>query len=452
MSQASSSTPVDRRDFMKAAGVAAAGIATASIVNNAYAGGSDTIKVGLIGCGGRGTGAAHDCTSSAPGVKLWALGDVFKRQVDGAKKNLGKALGDKFEVADDRCFDGLDAYQKVLESGVDLVILATPPGFRPLHLEAAVQAGKNIFTEKPVGVDGPGIRKVLDLVDKAKEKKLAVGAGTQRRHQTSYRQTMKLIHDGAIGDIVAARAYWNGGGIWFRKREDWMSDAEYQINNWYHFVWTCGDHIVEQHVHNLDVINWAMNDHPISAMGMGGRSNRDENIVKQFPESQREELLRERDPAKLGQIFDHFAVEYKYKNGVVMQSYCRHIANCADSVSEALVGTKGTCFTRDGGPYEINGKSVFEGPDNKPYVQEHTDLIESIRKGEPLNELKNVAESTLTAILGRMTTYSGQTVTWDEALKSQDKTFPDKLSLKISLPVSPVPVVGAGPRKARKGK
>jgi predicted dehydrogenase len=452
MSNETTGKAVDRRDFLKVAGVAAAGVATASLINNAYAGGSDTIKVGLVGCGGRGTGAAHDCVSSSPGVKIWALGDVFKNQVNGARARMSKHqdFKDKFEVTDDRCFDGLDAYQRVLESGIDLVILATPPGFRPLHLAAAVEAGKNIFTEKPVGVDGPGIRKVLELVDKAKEKKLAVVAGTQRRHQTGYLQTMKLIQEGAIGDIVAARAYWNGQGIWFKKREDWMSDAEYQIHNWYHFVWTCGDHIVEQHVHNLDVINWAMNAHPISAMGMGGRSNRDENIVKQFPESERAKLLQERDPAKLGQIFDHFAVEYTYPNGVVMQSYCRQIANTAENVSEVLVGSKGVCHFSG---YRINGKGVLKGKDNAPYVQEHTDLIESIRKGEPLNELKNVAESTLTAILGRMTTYGGEIVTWDEALNSQEQTYPDKLALKMSLPVSPVPVVGARAKpKAKKSR
>src|SRR5262249_49642084 len=211
---------------------------------------------------------------------------------------------------------------------------------------------------------GPGIQKVLGLVDKAKEKKLAIVAGTQRRHQTGYLQTMKQIHDGAIGDIVSARAYWNGQGIWFRKREDWMSDAEYQINNWYHFNWVCGDHIVEQHVHNLDVINWAMNAHPIAASGMGGRSNRAHG-----------------DPADVRNIFDHFAVEYKYPNGMIMQSYCRQIANTAESVSEALVGTKGFCQVN---AYRINNKSVLEGQDNAPYVQEHTDLIASIRKGEPL--------------------------------------------------------------------
>ncbi|HLW64072.1 MAG TPA: Gfo/Idh/MocA family oxidoreductase [Gemmataceae bacterium] len=433
MSNETTAKSVDRRDFLKAAGLAAAGVATASIVNHAYAGGSDTIKVGLVGCGGRGSGAARDCTSSAPGVKLWALGDVFKGQVDGAKRNLGKALGDKYEVADDRCFDGLDAYQKVLDSGIDLVILATTPGFRPLHLEAAVQAGKHIFTEKPVGVDGAGIRKVLALVDKAKEKKLSVVAGTQRRHQAGYLQTMKQVHDGAIGDIVSARAYWNGDTPWTHARQDWMSDVEFQIKNWYHFVWTCGDHIVEQHVHNLDVINWAMKAHPISASGMGGRSNRPQG-----------------DPAVVGQIFDHFAVEFTYPNGMVMQSYCRQISNCTNNVSEVLVGTKGICHTSG---YRINGKPVFEGSEVNPYVQEHTDLIESIRKGEPLNELKSVAESTMTAILGRMTTYSGQAMTWDEALNMDDRisAFPDKLSLKMSLPVAPIPVVGSRAKpKARK--
>jgi myo-inositol 2-dehydrogenase/D-chiro-inositol 1-dehydrogenase len=413
-----------RRDFL----LTSAAVAGAALVNNAYAGGSDTIKIGLIGCGGRGTGAGDNCLESSENVKIVALGDVSAGNLAGARKHLTGKYKDKTDITDDRCFVGLDAYQKVIDAGVDLVILATPPGFRPMHLEAAVKAGKNIFCEKPVAVDGPGIRRVLAAAEEAKRKNLAVVAGTQRRHQTGYLQTLKHIHDGAIGDIVSARAYWNQGNIWFRNREPNMSDIQYQIHNWYHFVWMCGDHIVEQHVHNLDVINWAMNAVPVTAMGMGGRSNR-----------------KQGDANDVGQIFDHFAVEYTYPNGAVMQSYCRQIAGCAESVSEALVGTKGTCQVND---YVINGKKVLEGNDNSPYVQEHTDLIKSIRDGKPLMELKTVAESTMTAIMGRVSTYTGKVVTWDEMLNSKEDTFPKDIQWDGSHKVAPVAVPGQ-PRRPR---
>jgi len=411
----------------------AAVAAGAALVNHAYAGGSDVIKVGVIGCGGRGTGAGDNCLESSENVKIVALGDVSQDNLKNARNHLTRKYKNNTDITDDRCFVGLNAYQDVINAGVDLVILATPPGFRPQHLEAAVKAGKHIFTEKPVGVDGPGIRKVLAAAEEAKSKGLGIVAGTQRRHQTGYLQTLKQIHEGAIGDIVAARCYWNQGNIWFRKREAGMSDIAYQIHNWYHFVWLCGDHIVEQHVHNLDVINWAMNAVPVTATGMGGRSNRPQG-----------------DPNEVGQIYDHFAVEYTYPSGVVMQSFCRQIEGCANSVSEALVGNKGTCQVND---YVINGRKVLEGSDNAPYVQEHTDLIKSIRDGKPLNELKTVAESTLTAIMGRMSTYSGKTVTWDEALGSPEDTFPTDLRWDASHPVAPIAIPGTHRRpKAKNGK
>lgn len=424
-----------RRDFLRTTATGAATAAALSVVGNAYAKGSDVIRVGVVGCGGRGTGAAEDCIVSSPNVKVVSIGDVFGFRVDGTRKFLTGKYADNSDLPKERCHVGLDAYKKVINDDVDLVILATPPGFRPSHIEAAVAAGKHLFTEKPVAVDGPGVRKVLAAAEEAKKKKLAIVAGTQRRHQKGYLETMKRIHDGAIGEIVAARAYWNGSGIWFRKREKDMTDCAFQCHNWYHFVWTCGDHIVEQHIHNLDVINWAMSKDPQNqvlptrAIGMGGRSHRPQG-----------------DPNEVGHIFDHFAVEYFYPNEMVMQSYCRQIPGTVESVSEALVGTKGRCQVDQ---YLINGKRVLEGSDNKPYVQEHTDLIASIRKGEPLNELKTVAESTLTAIMGRMATYSGLEVTWEEALNSTEDTFPQNLTWESSLPVPPVAVPGAKTRRKR---
>jgi myo-inositol 2-dehydrogenase/D-chiro-inositol 1-dehydrogenase len=415
----------NRRDFFKSSAAVAAGAALTSVVNHAYAGGDDVIKVGIIGCGGRGSGAAEDCLRGSKETKIVALGDAYKDHATGLKKRLVR-YKDRVDVPDERCFGGLNAFQQVLDAGIDLVILATPPGFRPGHVEAAVQAGKHIFCEKPVAVDGPGIRKVLAAAEEAKKKNLAIVAGTQRRHQTGYLETMKRVHDGAIGEIVSARCYWNGGGIWFRPRKPGMSDAEYQINNWYHFLWTCGDHICEQHIHNLDVINWAMQGHPTSAVGMGGRSSR-----------------KEGDPNVVGHIFDHFAIEYSYGKGVISHGYCQHIADSAENVSEALVGTKGKCQVND---YLINGERVLQGNDNAPYVQEHTDLVASIKAGKPLNELVQVAESTLTAIMGRMAAYTGKIITWEDALNSKVDTFPAKLAWDMSLPVSPTPIPGKNKR------
>jgi predicted dehydrogenase len=422
----------DRRDFLKTTTAAAGAALTAGLLSGgAHAAGSDAIKVGIIGCGGRGSGAGHDVLRAAKGVTIVALGDVFVDNLNGCRKDLERLTKDDEEVskfgnkveAEGNCHVGLDAYKKVIDTpGLNYVILATPPGFRPLHLQAAVNAGKNIFTEKPVGVDGPGIRKVMAAYESAKKKKLGIAAGTQRRHQTSYLELMKRIHDGAIGDIVAARCYWMQDILWKRPRKEGMSDTEYQIYNWYNFAWICGDHIVEQHVHNLDVVNWAMQAHPVKAVGMGFRTRTD-------PE--------------FGAIYDFFAVDYEFPKGVHGLSMCRQISKCKNSVSEWLVGTKGNARCD---AYTINGKRVLgrDVSDNRPYIQEHTDLIESIRKGEPINELKNVAESTLTAIMGRMSAYTGEEVTWEMAYNSKEELMPniDKLDWKGSLPTPEVAIPG----------
>jgi myo-inositol 2-dehydrogenase / D-chiro-inositol 1-dehydrogenase len=435
-----------RRDFLKASALAATGTLLAT--GGVHAAGSDAIKVGVVGCGGRGSGAADNVLHSARGVEIIAIGDYFKkddrrgtepfrtRLMKTAESKEVKALGNKVDLPDSRCYVGLDAYERVINTpGVNYVILATPPGFRPLHIQAVIAAGKNLFTEKPVGVDGSGIRKVLAAYEEAKKKGLAVGVGTQRRHQTSYREAMKRVHDGTIGDIVAARAYWNGNKIWFRPRETGMTDLDYQIHNWYHFCWLCGDHIVEQHVHNLDVVNWATGSHPVSALGMGGR-------VREY-----------KDPNVDGNIFNFFAIDFEYPRGVHVLSTCRQIDGCDRStdprhisgISEAIVGTKGVCMTADRRQCEISGANPWTFPvnkDNAPYIQEHTDLIESIRSGKPNNELQNVAFSTLTAILGRMAAYTGKAVTWDKALNSKLDMMPEKLSRNMKIEAAPLPVPG----------
>src|SRR4051794_13337600 len=391
-----------RRDFLKTTTAAAGAALTTTVLpaGGVYAAGSDLIRVGLIGCGGRGSGAAENVLRSARNVIVTALGDAFQDRLEGCRNRLTalaredegiKELGNKVDLPEGRCFVGLDAYKKVLDSGVNYVILATPPGFRPQHLEAAVAAGKNIFTEKPVAVDGTGIRKVLAAYEEAHKRKLGIAAGTQRRHQLGYLETMKRIHDGAIGDLVGGRGYCMQGILWRVSRSKGMTDLQWQLRNWYNFTWLSGDHIVEQHVHNIDVINWGFRTHPVRAVGMGYRTRTDPNY---------------------GHIYDFFAIDYEFPHGIHTLSMCRQINGCENNVSEALVGTKGMCQVN---AHTINGKRVVSRLKDRqatnPYVQEHTDLIESIRSGKPNNELKNVAESTLTAIMGRMSAYTGQAVT-----------------------------------------
>jgi predicted dehydrogenase len=417
----------NRREFLKVSSLAVGGaVATgAGLASSAHAAGSDVIKVGLIGCGGRGTGAAENLCEAAKddkNVKLYAMGDLFKDHLDTCHnrlKNNAKS-SDKFDVAEDRCFTGFDAYQKVIDSGVDLVILATPPGFRPMMLEAAIKAGKNVFTEKPVAVDATGIRKVLAAAEEAKRKNLGVVAGTQRRHQAGYIECIKRIHDGEIGDITSARCYWNQGSLWMKPRESSWSDMEWQVRNWLYFTWLSGDHICEQHIHNIDVCNWALGAHPVRAVGMGGRQVRT-------------------SPA-FGQIFDHFAIDFEYPNDVHVMSMCRQIPGCENNVSESVVGTKGRWDSRG---YRFHGASNFRyrTKEVNPYVQEHIDLLASIRKGAPLMELKTVAESTLTAIMGRMSAYTGKAVTWEEALNSKEDLVPKNLAFG-PLPTPPVAVPG----------
>jgi predicted dehydrogenase len=413
-----------RRDFLRTASTAALATAVSdSFAKAAPVAGSDAIRIGLIGCGGRGTGAVDDAISSSQGVSLVAMGDLFPDRLTEARTRLKQKFGASIDVPDGRAFSGFDAYQKVIASDVNYVILATPPGFRPAHLAAAVAAGKHVFTEKPVAVDGPGIRKVFEVYEQAKAKVLGVAAGTQRRHQTGYLETMKRIHDGAIGRIVSARCYWNQGFLWKKDREPNWSDAEWQIRNWLYFTWLSGDHIVEQHVHNIDVVNWAMQAHPVRALALGGRQVR---TGKDF-----------------GHIFDHFAVDYEYGDGTPLMSMCRQIGGCDNSVSESLAGEKGSAQVDR---YTITGAKAWKFPekDNRPYQQEHADFIASIRKGSPLNELKTVTESTLTAIMGRMSAYSGKAVTWEQALNSQESLVPASLSLG-PLPTPPVPMPGQTP-------
>jgi myo-inositol 2-dehydrogenase/D-chiro-inositol 1-dehydrogenase len=418
----------NRRDFLRTSTIAAVGASLAgslSIARSAYAGGSDQIKVGLIGCGGRGTGAASQALHTEGDVKLVAMGDAFADRLEQSLAELQKdeALKDRIDVPTERRFVGFDAYRNVLDSGVDLVILATPPGFRPIHFAAAVDAGKHVFMEKPVAVDAPGVRAVLEAARQAKEKNLGVGVGLQRHHQNSYLETIKRLQDGAIGDMIAARVYWNGAGLWVHPRKPEQTEMEYQMRNWYYFNWLCGDHIVEQHIHNIDVINWLKGKYPIRAQGMGGR--------------------QVRTGEDYGEIFDHHAVEFEYDDGSRMFSYCRHIPGCWDSVSEHVLGTKGTADI-SASVIRTNGEKPwkYRGPANNPYQTEHDDLFASIRAGTPLNEAEFGALSSMTAIMGRMATYSGKLIRWDDALNSELSLAPAEYAFDATPPVPSVAVPG----------
>jgi predicted dehydrogenase len=412
-----------RRDFIKTA--AAASLATAIPGNlGLFAGGSDALRVGVIGCGGRGTGAAIDCLNGATGVEVVALGDLVPDRVESAFKKLKDKFPGLVNVPAERRFAGFDNYLKVCAvPEVNLIVTAAPPGFRPLHFKAAVEAGKHVFMEKPVAVDPVGIRSVIASSDLALRKGLGVVAGTQRRHQKRYLELLRRIKDGQIGEIVGAQCYWNQGDLWVKMRDAAMSEIEWQCRNWLYFSWTSGDHIVEQHVHNIDVVNWAIGALPKNIVAMGGRQ------VRTAPE--------------YGNIFDHFAVEYEYPNGVRVASYCRQTKGAAERVEERIVGTKGVAF----GYGEIKGEKPwkFEGEEINPYVQEHTDLVASIRNGKPLNEGRQIAESTMCAVIGRMSAYTGRAISWDWAMNSSKLDLsPAKYEFGPN-PVDPVAVPGTTP-------
>jgi len=420
--QPPSAQALNRRHFLRTTSGAVAGgaiLGALPIDRFAHAASpSDTIRIGLIGCGGRGSGAAGQALATAGDVKLVAMADAFKNQLDGALNQISSSPGvrnrpERVDVKDDMKLVGLDGYKQVIASS-DVVVIATPPGFRPIHFEEAVKQGKHVFMEKPVAVDAPGVRRVIEAAKIAKQKNLKVGVGLQRRHQLGYLETLKRLNDGAVGDIVAMRVYWNGGPVGPKARRAELekrmgrppTEMEYQIRNWYMFNWLCGDHIVEQHIHNIDVANWVLGSHPVRAVGMGGRA------FQKGPDS--------------GEIFDHHAVQFEYmvnERPVTVFSECRQIPGCWSSVSEHVHGTKGRCNV---GSYTITGESPwkFRGGGKDPYQQEHDDLFDAIRLDRPYNEAEYGAISSMTAIFGRMATYSGKELAWDDAFNSKIDLMP----------------------------
>ncbi len=415
----------DRRSFLKNTTLLAGGLLAAPIISQAnyFSGSADVIKIALIGCGGRGTGAATQALSTKQNVQLVAMADAFKDRLDNSYADIQEALGDKktrVQVKEENKFIGFDAYKKAIAMA-DVVILATPPGFRPIHFEEAVNQNKHIFMEKPVATDPAGIQKVLAAAEKAKSKKLNVVVGLQRRYQTSYRDLMKRVQDGAIGDVIGAQAWWNNDGVWVRPRQPNQTEMEYQMRNWYYFVWLCGDHINEQHIHNLDVINWAKNGYPVRAQGMGGR-----------------EVRKGKD---YGEIFDHHYVEFQYADGTILNSQCRHQKGTMSKVDELLIGTKGKVFCDAATITDTKGATIYQfdkTKENQPYQNEHDELFDAIAKGDyKFWDAERGAKSTMTSILGRMATYSGQMVEWDKAINSGISIMPTTFSFDAAPPSKP---------------
>jgi myo-inositol 2-dehydrogenase / D-chiro-inositol 1-dehydrogenase len=416
---------IDRRSFLKTSTALVGGtlLGGLPLERSVHAAGDDTLKVCLIGCGGRGTGAATQALSTAGSVKLVAMADAFE-------DNLAKSLGtikakhpDRVDVPKENQFSGFDGYKNAIALA-DVVILATPPGFRPIHFEEAVRQGKHVFMEKPVAVDAPGVRRILAVAEDAKKKNLKIGVGLQRRHQEGYMVTVKRLHDGAIGDLVSMSCYWNGRGVWVRDRKTLeekagrrLTEMEYQMRNWYYFVWLCGDHIVEQHIHSLDVINWVKKGYPVRAQGMGGREVR--NGIDH------------------GEIFDHHFAEFEYADGSRLYSQCRHIPGCMNQISEHFQGTKGSCDMTSN-KWTIQGEKAWSSQDKRdPQQTEHDDLFAAIRNDRPFNGAEVGAKSTMTAILGRMCTYSGQKIEWEAALNSKIDLMPKRFAWDAEPPVLP---------------
>ena len=425
----------NRRQFLKTAALTSAAAATLSQTPFVHAGANSTLKVGLIGCGGRGTGAASQALRADSNVKLWAAGDAFQNRLNtsiGQLQNDG-AIAAKIDVGERR-FVGFNAYQQVIDSGVDVVILATPPGFRPIHLDAAVRAGKHVFCEKPMAVDGPGVRRVMAAVEEARRRRLSLVAGFCWRYYNAMRETVARVHDGAIGDIQVLHCNYLSVPVSYVPRQPGWSDMEFQVRNWYNYTWLSGDFNVEQHVHSLDKMGWLMqNQYPVRCYGTGGRSVRPE--------------------ATGGHIYDHMAVVYEWANGVRCFAFCRQQPNTFGETTDWVVGTRGKAqlLGRGSPSYTITGANPWRYPparlreDTDMYQAEHNELFASIRTGNPINDGETMAKSTLMAIMGRMACYTGQAITWEQALGSQQNLGP----AEYRFDAAPPPAIVARPGETR---
>ena len=414
-----------RRDFLKTTAVAG----TLAAIPNAHAAGSDVLRVGLIGCGDRGTGAAAQALAADSNVQLVAMADAFEDRLQHSLETLQKdgKVSAKLAVRPEHRFVGFNAYQQLLDSGVDVVLLCTPPHFRPIHLRAAVEAGKHVFAEKPVAVDSPGVHSVLKSCELARSKGLSIVSGLCLRYANGFKETVRRIHDGAIGTVLTLFANDYRSGRWAKPRQPGWSEMTYQMRNWYNFTWLSGDFNVEQHVHYLDVCAWIMkNQYPVKAVGMGGRQ------VLTGPE--------------YGQIYDHFSVVYEYADGAKLVSNCRQQPLCKDDMSCQVLGTKGRARfaeRRRGLRIEAGGNSwTFSGPQNHIFQTEHDELFASIRNGKPINNGEYMAWSTLLAIMARMAAYTGQEVTWEMAVKSQENLSPSRYDWDAQPPAARIAIPG----------
>ncbi|HKG08573.1 MAG TPA: Gfo/Idh/MocA family oxidoreductase [Pedobacter sp.] len=406
-----------RREFLKTSALVAGGVminGVAFATGGAHSSTDDTIKIALIGCGGRGTGAAFQALSTKQNLKLVAMADAFSDRLESAYKEISEKFKDKVDVPQERRFVGFDGYKQAIALA-DVVLLATPPGFRPSHFEEAINQNKHVFMEKPVAVDSPGVRKVLEYAKIAEQKKLNVVVGLQRRYQNNYREALKRIEDGMLGQITGGQVYWNSGGVWVNPRKAGQTEMEYQMRNWYYFNWLCGDHIVEQHVHNIDIANWVKNAYPVSIQGTGSRAWR---TGKDY-----------------GEIYDNHSIELTYDDGAVIYSQCRHFEGIDNRVDESFQGTKGSIYLSAGNEAKITDLKkkplyTYSSKINpNPYQTEHDELFAAIAKGEyKFKDAERVAKSCLTAIMGRYATYSGKTIKWDEALNANNSLFPERLA------------------------
>jgi predicted dehydrogenase len=421
-----------RRAFMKHTSVLAGGALAMPLLSRAnfFAGADDTIRVALVGCGGRGTGAAFQALMAQKNVKLVAMADAFRDRIDSCYKSLteddlsdsmgvnGNPIKSRIDVSEERKFSGFDGYAKAIPLA-DVVILCTPPGFRPIHFAEAINQNKHVFMEKPVAVDTAGVKMVLAAAENARQKKLNVVVGLQRHYQNSYREL--FARKEMIGDIISAQAWWNNDGVWVNARKAGQTEMEYQMRNWYYFNWLCGDHIVEQHIHNIDVVNWFKGAYPVKAQGMGGRQ------VRNGKDS--------------GEIFDHHYVEFHYADGSILNSQCRHIPGTMSKVDELLVGTKGRIYCGNGRINDRSGKELYQfdkQKENNPYQTEHDELFAAIAKGEyKFADAENGAKSTMTSIMGRMATYSGQVLDWDKLLANPMSIMPKQFDWNAAMPLMP---------------
>ena len=414
-----------RRSFVRKTAAITSGVLATNVTFQSFANVNENkkLKLAVVGCGGRGSGAVVQALNADENIELVSMADAFRDRIDSSLKAIQEEFGKskKINIKEKNIFTGFDGYKKAIDL-CDVVILTTPPGFRPLHFEYAIENEKHVFMEKPVATDATGVRRVLESAKKAKENKLNVVVGLQRHYQNKYLDLYGKISSDEIGKIVSGQVYWNDGGVWVNKRKPEQTELEYQMRNWYYFNWICGDHILEQHIHNIDVANWFIGEYPSHAQGMGGREVR--------------------NGMEHGQIFDHHFVEFHYPGGAVISSQCRHQKGTESRVDEVFQGSKGSVVLGKGEIYNLKNELTYKYPkswseDPNPYQVEHDKLFKSIRNGEVISDTENAAKSTLTAIMGRMATYTGRRITWDQIMNSKENLVPDDLTWNSNAPTLP---------------